>query len=125
MSEIATTQKKSQKAKDTVKIEQWADTKDPYVNQLYKKLRNNQKKMTKIAEVEQKIKAKEIQPTQDQLDMLQRKDKIKAEMDEVLGYLKLYQESFPENPAFATGGAKKKKAAPVEEQPKEQVAPVQ
>jgi hypothetical protein len=33
--------------------------------------------------------------------MVQRKDKVKAEMDEVLGYLKLYQEAFPENPAFA------------------------
>lgn len=40
---------------------------------------------------------------------MQRKDKIKAEMDEVLGYLELYKESFPENPAFAAGGAKKAK----------------
>lgn len=41
--------------------------------------------------------------------MVQRKDKVKAEMEEVLGYLKLYQEAFPENPAFAAG--KKKSAA--------------
>lgn len=33
-------------------IEQWAETKDPYVNALYKKLRNNQKKITKIDEVD-------------------------------------------------------------------------
>lgn len=39
--------------------------------------------------------------------MVQRKDRIKAEMDEVLGYLKIYQESFPDNPAFATGAKKK------------------
>ena len=46
-------------------LEQWAETKDPFVNALYKKLRNSQKKLTKIDEVEAKIKAKEIQPTQD------------------------------------------------------------
>ena len=43
--------------------------------------------------------------------MVQRKDKIKAEMDEVLGYLKVYQESFPDNPAFATATSSKKKAS--------------
>ena len=44
-------------------LEQYADTKDAFVNALYKKLRNAQKKLTKIDEVETKIKAKEIQPT--------------------------------------------------------------
>ena len=39
--------------------------------------------------------------------MVQRKPTIKAEMDEVLGYLNLYKESFPENPAFSTGSKKK------------------
>lgn len=34
-------------------------------------------------------------------------------MDEVQGYLKMYQESFPENPAFATGANKKKGQAEV------------
>jgi hypothetical protein len=46
---------------------------------------------------------------------VQRKDKIKSEMDEVLGYLELYKESFPENPAFAAGAkkaTKKVEAAP-------------
>lgn len=104
-------------------IEQWADTKDSYVNALYKKLRNSQKKLTKIDEVEQKVRSKEIQPTQDQIDMIQRKASIKAEMEEVLGYLNLYKESFPENPAFATAG-KKKKEAPVEPVKAEPVAPV-
>ena len=46
--------------------------------------------------------------------MVQRKSTIKAEMDEVLGYLNIYKESFPENPAFSTA-AKKKKDAPVAE----------
>ena len=59
--------------------------------------------------------------------MVQRKDRIKAEMDEVLGYLKIYQESFPDNPAFATAGAKKKapKPSPVAEKQPEVVEPVQ
>ena len=105
-------------------IEQWAETKDAFVNALYKKLRNSQKKLTKIDEVEQKIRSKEIQPTQDQLDMIQRKAAIKAEMDEVLGYLNLYKESFPENPAFAAAGKKKKADTPVEPAKVEPVAPV-
>lgn len=45
--------------------------------------------------------------------MVQRKDKIIAEMEEIQGYLNLYKEAFPENPAFAVG--KKKGAA--EEKP--------
>jgi hypothetical protein len=106
-------------------IEQWAETKDAFVNALYKKLRNSQKKLTKIEEVEAKIKSKEIQPTQEQIDMVQRKGAIKAEMDEVLGYLNIYKESFPENPAFATAGKKKKADAPVAEPVKvEAFAPV-
>lgn len=106
--ESVQTQKKSKK--ETKVIEQWADTKDPYVNQLYKRLRNSQKKINKIVEVEQKIKKKEIQPTQEQIDKVQNLDKVKAQMDEVLSYLNLYKESFPENPAFATGKKKGGKA---------------
>lgn len=103
-------------------IEQWAETPDAFVNKLYKKLRNGQKKLNDIAEVEKKIKTKEIQPTPELLEKVQRKDKIKAEMDEVLGYLELYKESFPENPAFAAGGAKKAKKP--EAAPQQVVAPV-
>jgi hypothetical protein len=55
--------------------------------------------------------------------MVQRKPTIKAEMDEVLSYLNIYKESFPENPAFAAG-AGKKKPAPVPEPVKEEPAPV-
>lgn len=92
-------------------LEQYADTKDPFVNALYKRLRNAQKKITKIDEVDTKIKAKEIQPTQEQIEMVQRKPAIKAEMDEVLGYLNIYKESFPDNPAFTAAGKKKKAEA--------------
>lgn len=111
---------KKQGKKDT-KIEQWAETKDPFVNNLYKRLRNGQKKINQIKELDQKIKAKEIQPTQEQLEKIARRDAIKAEMDEVLSYLNVYKESFPENPAFAAGAGKKKGAVAAEEKP----APVQ
>ena len=33
-------------------VEQYADTKDPFVNQIYKKLRNKKKKLDKIKETE-------------------------------------------------------------------------
>ena len=118
MSDI--TAPKKQGKKDT-KIDQWAETKDAYVNALYKRLRNGQKKLGQIKELEHKIKSKEVQPTQEQLDKIARRDVIKGEMDEVLSYLNLYKESFPENPAFAAGAGKKKAAAAAEEKP---VAPV-
>jgi hypothetical protein len=95
-------------------IEQWADTQDAFVNKLYKKLRNSQKKLNDISEVEKKLKTKEIQATPELLEKVQRKDKIKGEMDEVLAYLELYKESVPENPAFAAGAKKAaKKVEPV------------
>ncbi len=78
--------------------------------------------MNDIQEVEKKIKTKEIQPTPELLEKVQRREKVKAEMDEVLGYLELYKESFPENPAFA-GGAKKATKKP-EAAPQQVVEPV-
>lgn len=93
------------------------------MNKLYKKLRNGQKKLNEIQEVEKKLKTKEIQATPELLEKVQRKDKVKADMDEVLGYLELYKESFPENPAFAAGGAKKA-AKKAEAAPQQVVAPV-
>lgn len=62
--------------------------------------------------MEQKIRAKEIQANQEQLDMVKRKDQIKQDSEEVESYLKIYKESFPENPAFASS---KKKAEVVPE----------
>lgn len=107
--------------KDTKVLEQWADTKDPFVNQLYKKLRNSQKKINSILEVEQKLKKQEITATPDLLEKVQKKESVKAQMDEVLSYLNLYKESFPENPAFAQTGKKSK--AKTEEAPAKVEAP--
>ena len=58
MSETAQAASKKPNKKDThgAKVDKWADTKDPFVNQLYKRLRNNLKKLNKIQEVETKIK---------------------------------------------------------------------
>lgn len=47
-------------------VEQYADTKDPFVNQIYKKLRNKKKKLDKITETEQKVKKGELKPNQEQ-----------------------------------------------------------
>lgn len=51
-------------------MELWADTKDPFVNMIYKKLRNKNKKVEKIKETEKKIKTAEIKPNQEQLEMV-------------------------------------------------------
>lgn len=40
----------------------YADTSDPFVNIIYKKLRNKKKKLDKILQTEQKVKVKEIVP---------------------------------------------------------------
>ena len=107
---MESTQQAVKKAKkDTKVLEQWADTKDPFVNQLYKKLRNSQKKINSILEVEQKLKKQEITATPDLLEKVSKKESVKAQMDEVLSYLNMYKESFPENPAFAQTGKKKAK----------------
>lgn len=66
---MESTQQAVKKAKkDTKVLEQWADTKDPFVNQLYKKLRNIQKKINSILEVEQKLNKKEITATPELLE---------------------------------------------------------
>jgi hypothetical protein len=69
-------QKQVTNKKQSKILEQYAETKDPFVNALYKKLRNCQKKLTKIDEVEIKIKTKEIQATPDLLEKLQRKSSV-------------------------------------------------
>ena len=76
---------------------------------IYKKLRNKKKKLDKIEATEQKIKAGEIKPNQEQADMIQSKTGILKEMAENEAIIQMYKEAFPDNPAFAQGGKKKKK----------------
>jgi hypothetical protein len=47
-----------------------ADTADPFVNKLFKKLRNKKKKMDKILTVESKVKSKEIILNEETKEML-------------------------------------------------------
>ena len=63
--------KKDTKAKQ---IEQWADTSDNFVNLIYKKLRNKNKKLDKIEQTQDKIKKGEIIANEEQKQMLAQKD---------------------------------------------------
>jgi hypothetical protein len=90
------------------KVDQWADTKDPFVNMIYKKLRNKKKKLDKIKETEDKVKKGEIKPNQEQVDMIKSKEGLLEEMKQQQEIIKMYQEAFPDNPAFATSSKKKK-----------------
>lgn len=72
------------------KLEQWANTTDPFINLIYKKLRNNNKKIMKIKETEQKGKSGEIKLTPEQQQMLTNKDTLQTEMDELQQTINLY-----------------------------------
>lgn len=93
-------QPKQKKDFQSSKVEQWADTKDPFVNVIYKKLRNKNKKLDKIKETADKVKKGEIVPNQEQLEMINSKTKILEEMKELQGIITMYQEAFPENPIW-------------------------
>ncbi len=56
--------------------------------------------------------------------MVNSKEGIVLEMKEQEAILNMYKEAFPENPAFA-GAGKKKKKQPVQQQPKEVAQPTQ
>ena len=50
---------------------------------ILKKLRNKKKKFDKIVQTEIKIKNKEIEPTEDQKEMIASKDKVEAQIQEL------------------------------------------
>ena len=110
------------KSKDTeiVKIEQWADTADAFVNLIYKKLRNKNKKLEKIQQTVEKIKKAELKPNQEQLEMINSKEGLVTEMKDLQGILKMYEKAFPDNPVWSK---KKGKKAQKEEQPKAEAEP--
>lgn len=95
--------KKDTKAKQ---IEQWADTSDNFVNLIYKKLRNKNKKLDKIEQTQDKIRKGEIKPNEEQKEMLTQKETIKQEMKDLEKIITMYKQAFPDNPAFLS---KKKK----------------
>jgi hypothetical protein len=59
-------QPKTKRDPHAAAVEQYADTKDPFVNQIYKKLRNKKKKLDKIKETEDKVKKGDLKPNQEQ-----------------------------------------------------------
>ena len=73
------------------KADKWADTSDSFVNLIYKKLKNKNKKLDKIKETEDKITKKEITPNQEQLEKIQNKQQLTDEMKELEGTLKMYK----------------------------------
>lgn len=83
-----------------------ADTADPFVNKLLKKLRNKKKKMDKIHLAEQKAKNKEIVLNEETKEMLSQKEHIQKETKEIEKILGMYKDAFPDNPAFAQGSKK-------------------
>jgi seryl-tRNA synthetase len=54
-----------------------------------KKLRNKKKKMEKIISTENKIVAKEIKPTEEQIEMVESKDKVQEQIQELEDMKKL------------------------------------
>ena len=59
---MAEVSKRKSKDTDVAQVEQYADTKDAFVNAIYKKLRNKKKKLDKIKETEDRVKKGEIKP---------------------------------------------------------------
>lgn len=64
-----------------------------FQRELQKKIRNKQKKLNLIIDLEKKIKKKEIVANEEQLEKIQSKPAIEAEMAEVKSYLDLYNSS--------------------------------
>jgi hypothetical protein len=109
MTDVPQTAKQSKKDTKAPKVDQYADTKDPFVNLIYKKLRNKNKKLEKIKETEKKVKKGELKPNEEQLKMIGSKAVLENEIAEQLAIIKMYQEAFPDNPAFQQTGKKSDK----------------
>jgi len=60
MTDTMKTSVKEKRDHQSSKVEQWADTKDPFVNGIYKKLKNKKKKLDNIQVLEDKEKKNEI-----------------------------------------------------------------
>lgn len=66
---------------------------DAFHRELTKKIRNKVKKLDKIADVEKRVKAKEIVPNDEQRTMIAGKPAVEAEIADLKGYLDLYASS--------------------------------
>lgn len=102
--------------KDTAKnAEQiWEGTTNPFALKMLKLMRNKKKKLEKINETEKKVKRKEIEPNQEQLDMINSKPAQEQMQKEYESILALYKETVDgQGGDEAPKKQKPKKAAPV------------
>lgn len=76
-------------------MEQWSTADDLFVKTTYRKLKNKQKKMQKIEELEKKVRKGETKPDEQQKQMLESKDSLLEEMKELEQYVLLYTKSNP------------------------------
>ena len=63
---------------------------DNFHRELTKRIRNKVKKLDKIADVEKRVKSKEIQPNEEQRTMISSKPQVEAEIADLKSYLDLY-----------------------------------
>jgi len=88
----STTQKKTAAATAAAVVKD-DDLLSKFEKDLLKKVRNKQKKIKEIEELEKKVKKKEIVANTEQQEKISNKKNIQAEIEEVNAYAKLYAES--------------------------------
>lgn len=69
----------------------------PFQRELQKKIRNKQKKLDQITQLEEKIKRKEINVLEEQQEKIKSRTVIEAEIADIRQYLDLYQDSLKEH----------------------------
>lgn len=88
----STTQKKVQENGSPEMVDENQNI-SSFQRELQKKIRNKQKKLDRILDLEKKVKKKEIIANEEQLEKIQSKTVIEAEIAEVKSYLDLYAAS--------------------------------
>ena len=76
-------------------MEQWSTADDLFVKTTYRKLKNKQKKLQKIEELEKKVRKGETKPDEQQKQMLDSKASLVEEMKDIESYILLYVKSNP------------------------------
>ena len=69
------------------------ESEDPFERELQKRIRNKNKKLKDIKELEKKIKSKEIDPKEEQLEKIRAKAQHQADIEEFQAYLDLFKKS--------------------------------
>lgn len=70
-----------------------AESSDPFEKELLKRIRNKNKKLEKIVELEKKVKKREIVANEEQLEKIGSKMGVEGEIAEIQAYLDLYKQS--------------------------------